>query len=53
MKEEDIIRKYQKKLNSNVSMEDAEEYNPDTFSREYQTFRNDSLNTGRNLYENV
>src|SRR3989344_3412168 len=53
MKEEDIIRKYQKKLKSNVSMEDAEEYNPDTFSREYQTFRNDSLNTGRNLYENA
>ena len=53
MKEEDIIRKYQKKLNSSISMEDAEGYNPNTFSREYQTFRKDSLNTERNLYENA
>ena len=53
MKEEDIIRKYQKKLKSNISMEDAEDYNPGTFSREYQTFRKGSLSTGRNLYENA
>ncbi|MBI4158772.1 hypothetical protein HY500_00765 [Candidatus Woesearchaeota archaeon] len=53
MREEDIIRKYQKKLKSNISMEDAENYNPDTFSREYRVFRRDSLSSGKNLYENA
>jgi len=53
MREEDIIRKYQKKLKNNISMEDAEGYSPSAFSREYQIFRKDSLSSGRNLYENA
>ena len=53
MEDDDIIKKYQDRLKSNVSMEDVEDYDPENFSREYQIFRNDSLSTGGNAYENA
>src|SRR3989338_2438580 len=40
MEDDDIIKKYQDRLKSNFSME-------------YQIFRNDSLSTGGNAYENA
>ena len=53
MEDDDIIKKYQDRLKSNVSMEDVEDYDPENFSREYQIFRKDSLSTGGNAYENA
>ncbi|MFH1209163.1 MAG: hypothetical protein V1663_00015 [archaeon] len=50
--EEEILGRYRKKLGDNINL-DIDEYNPENFSNEYKTFREEVLTTQLNLYEKL